>query len=149
MTQRFTPDITFILGPPADPELLARFGEVQKPSGAVRDLRQRSLELEPRLAVLLAERDGEPSILSELLSLVLRAPVRVVDAGLGYTFQEDLYSANLNLRPENVQGPPEALARLFEESDPAQAVASGLGLLLKLEWVHSLRSLPADAEDAQ
>ena len=51
MTQTFDPAIKFVLVPPADPELRPR------------------LELEPRLAVLLAEREGESFGWADLLDL--------------------------------------------------------------------------------
>jgi hypothetical protein len=44
---------------------------------------------------------------------------------------------------------PDIAFILRPPADPAQAVASSLGLLLKLDWVQSLRSLPAEAEEVQ
>ena len=72
MTHEFTPSISFLLGPPADPELLARFEKAQRSRGGDVSQIERCLELEPRLPVLLAERDGKESLLSELFSLVLQ-----------------------------------------------------------------------------
>jgi len=149
MTQPFSPEITFVLGPPTDPELLARYEKAQEPADPGLDVDQFCLRFEPRLSSLIAENGGEPSILSRLVSLVLDAPVRVVDVGLGYSFNQGRCSANFQLRPSLIDGPADALARLFGEGGPARALASHLGLVLRLEWVSSLRSLPVEAEEVQ
>lgn len=65
MTKQFVPDVTFLLGPPTDPEFLARFEKAQKSPGTG-DAEERCLELEPRVSALVATREGEPSHLSEL-----------------------------------------------------------------------------------
>ena len=149
MTQPFNPEITFVLGPPTDPELLARYEKAQEPAEPGLDVEQFCLRFEPRLTSLIAENDGEPSILSTLVSAVLDAPVRVVDVGLGYSFNQGRYSANFQLRPSLIEGPADALARLFGQSGPARILASRLGFVLQLKWVSSLRSLPVEAEEVQ
>ena len=68
MTQTFDPDIKFLLGPPADPELRPPLESSQKDSGRAGTREQRCLELEPRLAVLLAEREGESFGWADLLA---------------------------------------------------------------------------------
>jgi hypothetical protein len=149
MTQPFTPDITFILGPPTDPALLARHRKAQGPAERGLPVEQFCLRFEPRLTSLIAENDGDPSILSRLVSIALDAPVRVVDVGLGYTFDQGRYLANFQLRANLIEGPADAIARLFGESGPARILASYLRFVLKLEWVSSLRRLPVEAEEVQ
>ncbi len=149
MTQPYIPDITFVLGPPTDPELLAAHEKAQGWSDPGLDFEQFCLRLEPRLSSLLAEKDGEPSILSKLVSIVLDAPVRVANVGVGFTFEEGRYSANFHLRGNLVEGPAHAVVRLFERREPAQHLAECLAHVLELAWVHSLRSLPAEAEEVQ
>jgi hypothetical protein len=104
---------------------------------------------EPRLSSLLAEKDGEPSLLSTLVSIVLDAPVRVVSVGVGLTFDQGRYSANFLLGGNLVQGPVDAVARLFEESEPAEYLADCLAHVLELDWVLSLRSIPVEPEKVQ
>ena len=146
MTQTFDPDIQFLLGPPADPDLRSRFEGLQDDSGPG-TTEQRCLELEPRLAVLLAEREGGSSLLSELFSLVLGTPVRVVDPFLSIGIWGGVWVAAFQIRPDDVVGPAKAVARLFEESGLAHAVGAALGLTLKLDWVRTVRSLPDEEEE--
>jgi len=58
MTRKFIPDITVFLGPPADPELRARFEKAQRSPVGTSGAEERWLQLEPRLPVLLEKRDG-------------------------------------------------------------------------------------------
>jgi len=144
MTQRFIPDITFLLGPPADPEVLARFEAAQERPVGAGSGEERWRQLEPRLQLLLVEDEGKPTLLSELFSLVLRTPVRVVDPFLSFGRWEGRWVATLQLRPHNVRGPAHAVARLFEEGQPGEAAAAALGLAMKLDWVQTVHSLPPD-----
>lgn len=141
MTHPFTPDITFLLGPPVDPELRARFERAQDGSGSSRSLAERCAQLEPRLPVLVAARSGEPSILSDLVSFALEVRVQIEGAHLSHGVWKGRRVATLQLQPRHVEGPAEGVARLFEESEPALSIANLLGLVLKLEWVYSARSL--------
>jgi hypothetical protein len=141
-------DIQFLLGPPADPDLRSRFESSQKGSSPDTS-EQRCLELEPRLAVLLAERQGGPSLMSELFSLVLGTPVRVAAPFLSFGNWGGVWVAAFQIRPDDVVGPPKAVARLFEESGLAQDVAAALGLTMKLDWVRTVRSLPDEGEEAE
>lgn len=141
-------DIQFLLGPPADPDLRSRFESAQKRSGPG-TTEQRCLELEPRLAVLLAAREGGSSLMSELFSLVLETPVRVVHPFLSIGNWGGVWVAAFQIRPDDVVGPAKAVARLFEESGLAQDVAAILGLTLKLDWVRTFRSLPDEEEEEE
>ena len=58
-----------------------------------------------------------------------------------------MYFAHLHVRPEDVEGPDDAVDRLFEDGRPAQQIASMLGLILKLDWVRATRALPLEDED--
>ena len=149
MTQPYVPEITFVLGPPRDPELLAAYQNAQEWSDPGKDFLQFCHGLEPRLASLLAARNGELSVLSRLVSIVLDAPVRVRDVRTGFMGTPGRLCARFQIRANRVEGPPKALARLFEKEEPAHYLAESLAHVLKLEWVQSLRSIPVAREDVR
>jgi hypothetical protein len=87
--------------------------------------------------------------MSELFSLVLGTPVRVVDPFLSFGNWGGVWVAAFQIRPDDVVGPAKAVARLFEERELAQDVAAALGLTLKLDWVRTVRSLSDEGEEAE
>ncbi len=142
MTQPFTPDITFLLGPPADPELRARFEAAQSGSRSSTDPAKVGAQLEPRLPLLLAARNGELSLLSDLVSVVLDAPVQIEGACVSHGVWKGRHVAALQLQPRHVRGPAETVARIFADDEPARGIAELLGLALRLEWVRAARLVP-------
>ena len=144
MAFHFIPDLGFTLGPPADPELRTRFEQAQSEacSREWSTNEEVCLLLEPRLPFLLEERDGGPSLFSEGASLVLEAPVQIVEPSLSYSFWAGQHFAHLHIRPEQVRGPAEAIGQLFTDGELARKIAAVLGLVLKLDWVRSFLALP-------
>jgi hypothetical protein len=151
MSDDFTPDITFALGPPGDPVRRALFDAAQTERFAKgRSAAEAAVAYEPRLPILVEERDGEPSTLSRILSEALGAPVRVRAPDLSFGYHRGVCHAALCLRPEHVEGPPSVVRALFEEGHGAHEVSCLLGFVLKLDWVWYLRPLgppePLEAE---
>ena len=144
MANPFTPYLSFVLGPPADPQFRTHFDETQRAfrsGGDDRTLEETCVLLEPRIPWFVAECEGAPSFLSEAVSLALDSPVEVVQPVLSWGYYKGEYVAQLQIDPRHVRGPEDALDRLFEGGQVLRAIASLLGLLLKLDWVHAFRPI--------
>ena len=112
MTNPFTPYLSFVLGPPADPQYRAHFDETQRAfrlGGDDRTLEETCILLEPRIPWFVAEREGAPSFLSEAVSLALDSPVEVVEPALSWGYFKGEYVAQLQIDPRHVRGPEDAL----------------------------------------
>lgn len=149
MTDSLTPHLSFVLGPPADPQFRAHFEETQRElrsCGKDTTLEETCILLEPRIPWFLAEREGAPSFLSEAVSLALNSPVDVVEPSLSWGYFKGQFVAQVLIYPQHVKGPEDVVNRLFE-GQALRAIASLLGLLLKLDWVQASRPV-FDAEEA-
>lgn len=143
MTQEPALDVTFLLGPPADPDFRASFDAAQESFGRSKDpsLAESAVLLEPRLPVLLEPTDEAPSGLDELLSALLDAPVAVRDPFVAVGRFRGAWVAIIQLQPGNLRGPAAAIGRFFADPELGVALAACLGHVLKLDWVFHCRML--------
>lgn len=143
MTREPALDVTFILGPPADPGLRARFDAAQDALGGPGGSRDDDIaSIEPRAPLaFVGGNSGEPPLLDDLLSALLDAPIAVSHPVLGIARFRGARVVSAQLRPGDLQGPETAVRNFFEDPDLAGRLAAALGYVLKLDWVFHLRAL--------